>query len=320
MAASFEDLQSRDSKDFGMESYRKTLDDSYVQELASALVPHVARRMGRREEELRRCLESIGLDDTLQLSGLTMSEDNWQTFEIKLSTGLLLFHYKMVKLFVSRMTVVGDGNKVVDETRFSDDEMLSTAKRLMQAFWEEEVSREHFFRVPGFSLLRQTKSQIELSAQFLIYAERFVVAHEFGHILLNAAPDRVKREMRIIEGATESMVQPVLNEQERHGNTAILQNWMEEITADFIGVSLCQELKTNDVAQMVIHSSAMMSLVMCDMLDRYYRKLTGTSWEYRTHPPSYLRLDVLQTLSDWPAGLDMGTSFRQFSDYVMAKI
>jgi len=320
MVASFEDPQSRDSKDFGMESYWETLDDSYVQELASVLVPHVARRMGRRVEEVRGCIKNIGIDDTLRISGLTMSEDKWQTFEIRLSTGLLLFHYKMVKLFMSRMTVVGDGNKVVDETRFSDDEMLSTAKLLMQAFWEEDGSREHFFRVPGFSLLRQTKHQIELSAHLLIYAERFVVSHEFGHILLKATPDRVKREMRIVEGAKESMVQPVLNKQERHGNTAILQDWMEEITADFIGVSLCKELSTNDVAQMVIHSSAMMSLVMCDMLENYYRKLTGTSWEYRTHPPSHLRLDVLQTLSDWPAGHDMGTSFRQFSDYVMAKI
>ena len=214
MVASFEDPQSRDSKDFGMESYWETLDDSYVQELASVLVPHVARRMGRRVEEVRGCIKNIGIDDTLRISGLTMSEDKWQTFEIRLSTGLLLFHYKMVKLFMSRMTVVGDGNKVVDETRFSDDEMLSTAKLLMQAFWEEDGSREHFFRVPGFSLLRQTKHQIELSAHLLIYAERFVVSHEFGHILLKATPDRVKREMRIVEGAKESMVQPVLNKQQ----------------------------------------------------------------------------------------------------------
>ncbi len=320
MAASFEDLQHWFRQEFGTEINPQPLDDSSVQKIVMSLVPHVARKMGRRVKEVRRYLKNVGLDDTLRVSAHTVSEDNGQTFEIKLSTGLLLFHHQMLKLFVSRMTVVGDGNEVVDETKISNDEMLSYAKRLMQAFWEEKGgSRENFFRVPGFTFRRLTESQIELAANFLHYADMFVVAHEFGHILINVAPDRVKREIRIVEGAKESMIRPVLIEQERHENTIIIQDWMNEITADLIGVRLCRELSANDVVRMVIYSSAMMSLVMCDMLENYYRKLTGTSWEYRTHPPSCLRLDVLQTLSDW-ASYDMGTSFRQFSDFVMAKI
>jgi hypothetical protein len=319
MATEFENLSDMISREFGIDIVPKGIDDSSVELRASELLPVVARKMGRRVDDFRKCLKKISLDDTLLISGRATSEDEWQTFEVGLSTGLLLFHHQMVILFVSLVTVVGDANEIVDETKISNDEMLSTAKRLMQAFWDGDKPSERFFLTPGFSLLSLTKSQIELAAGLLHYADMFVVAHEFGHILINTAPECVKREMLIVEGARESMVRPVLNEHEGHDDTAIL-HWMDEITADFIGVSLCKELGNDKVLRMVIHSSAVMSLVMCDMLEKYHRKLTGISWEYRTHPPSHLRLEVLQTLSDWPAGLDLGTSFRQLSDHIMANI
>lgn len=317
----FEDLRRRFSKELDVEIGefdQKGFDDSQVQVRAERLLPIFARKMGRGEEEVRRRLK-IGLDDALWINGKTTSEDKWQTFEVKLSTGLLLFHYKMVKLFVSRMTIVADENEIVDETRISNDEMLSTARRLIQAFWTQDESMERFLRSPDFPLERLTKSQIELAASLLHHAEEFVVAHEFGHILMNAAPETVKREMLIVEGAKESMVRVVFDQHEGHGNTAILRYWMDEIAADFIGVSLCEELVDDQIQRIAIHGSAMMSLVMCDMLEKYYRKLTTKSSESRTHPPSGLRLDVLQTLSGWTAG-QLGTSFRQFSDYIMARI
>jgi hypothetical protein len=322
MTNSFEDLRRKLSREFDIEidkTVLKRLDDSDVQFRASQLLPILARKMGKGVEDVRRRLK-IGLDDALWINGKTTSEDKWQTFEVRLSTGLLLFHYKMVKLFVSRMTIVGDANEVVDETRISNDEMLSTAKRLMEAFWAHDESREHFFRSPDFSLLKLTKSQVELAASLLHHAEEFVVAHEFGHILMNASPERVKREMLIVEGARESMVRPVFDEHKGQGGKAMLQYWMDEIAADFIGVGLCKEQGEDEIQRMAIHSSAMMSLVMCDMLEKYYRMSTGGVRESETHPPSDLRLDVLQTLSDWPAGLDLGTSFRHFSDYVMSAI
>jgi hypothetical protein len=95
---------------------------------------------------------------------------------------------------------------------------------------------------------------------------------------------------------------------------------MEEITADFIGAGLCKELGENEAQEMVISASAVMSLLMCDMVEKFYSKLTGTSWEYKTHPPSDLRLNIMQTLSDWGTDPYLGVSLRQFSDYILARV
>jgi hypothetical protein len=319
MAPFFEKLRRRFRRDFGMEITAQGLNDSAVQQKVSILLPHVARRMGKQAAKVRKCLKNVILDEMLRLNGCTMSDDQWATYEIRLSTGLLLFHHVMVKLFVSRMTVVGDANEVVDETRISDDEMLSTAQRLMQAFWEKGKSTKHFFRTRGLSLMDLTKSQIDLAANLLHYADTFVVAHEFGHILMNVAAERVRRETLIAQAAKESMLQPALAQHKGYGDTA-LRNWTKEIAADLIGVNLCRELSDSDVVRMVIHGSAMMSLVMCDMLEKYYRKVIGKALESNTHPPSSLRLDVLETLSDASPGQGLGGGFRQFSDHIIARI
>lgn len=315
-----EDLRQRIREEFGMEvDGGGGLDDSTVEKMAGTLVPHAARRMGRSVAAVRRALRRTSLDPGLQIYGQTTSADRWRTFDIRLSTGLLLFHHKMVKLFMSRMTVVGEGNKVVDETGISEDEMLSTSRRLMKAFWELDESREVFIRTPGFSLLQLTKSQIELAAYLLHYADTFVVAHEFGHVLLTASPRRVKRERAIVEGAKESMIRPVLDDH-AGGGMVSPEKWVRELEADLIGVGLCRELADNDVVTMVIEASAMMSLVMCDMLEKYYRMSTGRAWDYETHPPSELRLDVMQRLAEWGPTQTLGSAFRQLGDHIMSKL
>ena len=231
----------------------------------------------------------------------------------------MLFHHKMVKLFMSIVTIIDDKNEIVDETKISNDETVSAARSLMQAFWAQDESQQHFFRSQMFSLSRLTNSQIELAASLIHHAEEFVIAHEFGHILMNVTQEHVRRELLIVEGARESIVRPVFDQHEGHGNNANLQSWMDEIAADFIGVGLCEELIDDQFQKIAIHGSAMMSLVMYDMLEKYYQKLNGKSWDSATHPPSDLRLDVLQTLSGWKAR-QFGISFRQFSDYILANV
>jgi hypothetical protein len=319
MSSSFEDQIQELFNKFGLDignvdTYKGSLDSS-VKEMAFALLPSVAIKTGRNAEELRRSLRKVNLDRRLLIDGRTTTQDNWRTYEISISKGLMLFHHKMVKLFVSRVSVVGDGQKMVEETRISHDEAVSISRRLMTSFWEGD-----FFETPSFFLTSLTKGQIILASRLLFYSELFVIAHEFGHIVMHVSPECIKRELLILKGAEESMVRPALGKNQCSSEPDVLRNWMEEIAADYIGINLCANPEKDPVVKSIIQASGTISLMMCDMLEKYRRKVAGDDSPDQNHPPSELRLEVLQTMLDWPAGMDFSSVFREFSQYIMAAI
>jgi len=311
---SFEDLQKDLCRQYGIDLDKHTLEGS-VNELASSLFPPVAAKTGRTEEELRKSLKSVHLDHRPLIDGHATSQDNWRTFEISVSEGLLIFHHKMVKLFVSRVSVVGNGQKMVEETTISHEETLSIAKRLIAAFWAG-----NFFETPGLSLASLTKSQIFLSSILLTYSESFVIAHEFGHMILQAFPDSTRRERMILMGVEDSMVRPALKKFPCADEPEALRNWMEELAADYVGINLCARLQDSAIQKTMIQAAGMISLMMCDILEKCRAKVGGGDWQDLTHPPSELRVEVLQSLLDWPAGMEFGDVFHKFSEYIIAGI
>jgi hypothetical protein len=221
----------------------------------------------------------------------------------------------MVKLFVSRVSVVGDGQKMVEETRISNEETVSIARKLMASFWSGD-----FFETPGFSLAELTRSQIILDGILLTYSESFVIAHEFGHMIMRVSPDSVRRDLMILKGVEDSLVRPALRKRACPDEESALRNWMEELAADYIGVNLCADLERDTMKRTMIQASGMISLMMCDMLEKYRGKTAGEGSLDPTHPPSELRLEIMQSLLDWPSGMDFGGVFRKFSQYIMERI
>lgn len=314
MSRSFEDLQREHCEEHDIDLAKNTLAGS-MNQMALALLPAVAAKTGRGLEEVRKSFIGLRLDPRPLIDGRATTPDNWRTYEISLSEGLLIFHHKMVKLFVTPVSIVGDGQRMVEETRFTHEETLSIARQLMASFWEGT-----FFQTPAFSMVSLTKRQITLQSLLLNWSESFVIGHEFGHVIMHESPDCTKRDLLILKGVEDGMVRPVLGKRPALDEAATLRNWMEELAADFVGVNLCASLTQDTMQRALIHASGLLSLILCDMLEQYRRKVGGAEALDPTHPPAALRREVMRTLLDWPAGMDLGDAFGKFSQWILERI
>lgn len=326
----FDQVKKRFKEEFNLDIKYKGVDRDILMYRARDLIPHVARKMGKKEDELEKRLTKLDLIRGPVINGYADTKNNWKTFQIYVSEGLMMFLYKMIKLFLCRMSVRND-HRIVDETRISDEEMSSTAKRLMQAFWDNAL-----LQTPSFSLIDLSKSQIELSSYLLHYAECFVIAHEFGHVLIESYPERVQKELYIASGATESRNKAFLESLELNvdDKKKALKKWPKELTADLLGLKLCLEESDNAMIRMTIQSSAELLFISMLMLEKFYEKDNNCKnyWldQYEqkhemTHPPTELRLEFLQSFVDplntrYCSASNLGGCFKQLSDYILSKI
>lgn len=272
--------------------------------------------MGDSKESLRQRLGDVAVDTALAIEGRTETRDDWRSFEVSLSAGLLFFHHTFVTIFVSRMDVVDDDETVLEEARVTDEAMLSGVRSVLTAFWDTRGS----LGAVGIDLAELSTSQIQMAAFLCNHADAFVLAHELGHVLMGAAPKAVRKERMIIEAARENMVLPRWSEHRIRGEDADIDAWCEEISADLIGANLAGASAADPADRMIRDAAAVMSLVMCDMLEKYYERMSSSIWDYRIHPPADLRLDVLETVRTESHPHWLGQTFRRFSDYVMASL
>ena len=324
MTFNFEEFKQKVHRKMGIKIEESDFDYERItmntaKRLLDPLIPHAARKMGITSNRMRERLINFQIDEHLYIEGRARGENNWETFEISVSWGLLMFHYRMASLIVSRMNIVDDNQNVVEETTISTQKTTAIARNLLAAFWRENPVKA-LKQSDNISIMHLGKGQLELAAYLVHHADCFVISHELGHILINSNPECVKKELMIVEGARESMLIPYLKtiEFDQDKEKDILDNWQNEIAADFIGTRLCLELGHNDITKMATYSSAILSLIMCNMLEMTYNRYTGKNFDYTTHPPCQLRLDFLQTISNWHD--DLSDSFRQLSYFILSQI
>jgi hypothetical protein len=274
------------------------------------LFPLVAEKMGMSLAQLDRAVTDISLGKDLTIVGEVESPDNGRTFKITIPFGLLVFHIRMASLFLSRMSIVDDFGTVTEDTRIATDEMVDVAKKTMKDFWR---SPDQLILSQGLEYAELTKSQRDLVAQVVHYADTFVVAHELGHAIAWACPDRVMKDELIVDAAINSLISPDL-EVPKNSN-----EWKPELLADCIAIQLCLSLSNNQIVKIVIHASAILSLLTYYMLEKGYEQVKGFPWRTEIYPPSTLRLDFIQSFADWPGRDNLGTIFRQICDFIIKR-
>ena len=325
----FEHLKKKFVKDFDFIIESRELDEKVLMDRTKYLLPHVATKLGKKEEDIRRCLTKLELIKTPVINGYADTQDDWKTFQIYMSWGIMIFLIKMIKLFISRMSVT-NGKRIVDEAIISDQEMIDAVKRLMLAFWGWEGT---FWQARGIALIDLTKSQIELSAYLLHYAECFILAHEFGHLIMGSCPETVEKELYIASAATEDRNRTFLESLRltKEDRKRALEEWPKELAADLIGLQLCLEQRDDNIGRIVIRSSAEFLFISMLMLERFSEKYTGESyWSYMyeienklKHPPTGLRLDFLHSFvdrSNISGESHLGRCFRQWSEHILSTL
>ncbi len=332
MTSYLDRIKERFQMDFGVEVDPGELDDSVLQDMLDKLLPHVAGRLRTRPHDLNAKLE-IHISEEQIINGCTYPEDDGEGFTIEIAWGLLIFFHKIIKLFVSRMSV-RDDDEIIEETRISEEHMLETSRRLLNGFFDGTI-----FNLPSIPLSNLTKSQILLSGYLLYFAELFVVGHELGHIIINTDLEKAKREILIASASTEERNRTFLDDIgiEETKKEIAMRRWPRELAADMIGLQLCMQLYDDFIGRMVIRASAGLIFITMILLENFHKKSKGSDYWidiYRyhnmpnhnemNHPPTCLRLEFLQAYidQDYPqlTADELGKTFEEWGQYILSKV
>lgn len=279
------------------------------------LLPHVAARMGITEAELDQRMVGFGMYDFADeplCNGFSSSKDNWRTFEIGIGRPMTRLLHRMNKLFMSlvNLHVVDDEGGITDQTSSkgrSSEEIGEEVTRQLSAYWEgrfEEIG----------SLVRAedlSEAQLTLAAQLLHFAEMFVMAHEFGHVIVNS------KQRNVPEYAHgDNVVRQILSRTstELAQNEKLVARWAEELAADLLGIQITLACVPSGMLRLLAFSAVEMVILIDMLLTQFHTKYYGRPIEDTTHPPAMLRLQMLRSTAadyqQWSGdGMYLGTFF-----------
>lgn len=286
--------------------------NTLARRLADQLIPHAAKKAGIQSNDLRRRLLAVNLIHSPVVNGSTYSYDGWKTCQIDIYTGLMIFFHKMIKSFVSRIEIEGDSGRRLEMTKMPLEDMALMAKQLIRGFWEGNL-----LQTESYQLTHLSGAQILFLGPLLTFAERFVVAHEFGHIVIHLNDYVAELDRSVF------MMDYILsheNEFKLLDRDVVSKRWGEEIASDTIGLQLSLDCEDEIFARILVYSAAELVLVMLNMLEVYYVKTIGKL--NSTHPPSRLRLDALRAIVDKstpPWALEMGKAFEHVGEEIISR-
>jgi len=281
-----------------------------VVEFVQELLPYTAARIGITLQELEHRLLETTLLPLSSMNGRTYSLDNWRTFRIEINLGLMVLIHSMSKMFACNVTSEPDAK---EKGVFSFKEIVSTATSWIHAFW-----RQQFVLHPSIDLARLNADEWVLSAVIRDSAERFVIAHELGHVVIkmksNNVPEweRAQLEVRRHYYKRRGFEDP--------GQKNVLKRWTEEIAADLIGLDLCHGPHPGSFSIDHEFLGIETLLVMQTMLENVYERTNGRAPTH-IYPPSRYRLDVLRRRVDdlVPQRIfsDIGRGMEKFSNQIL---
>lgn len=287
-----------------------------IVDLGKQLIPYTATKVRMEPDVLKNCILNVSMIMDPEVNGFARSSDNWKTFEIGINIGLMIFLHKMIKVFASRIGVMGDEGHPVENPEIPFENTISVAKRLMKAYWDQNL-----LSTMGFQVMQLSEEQMNISSHLLHHAECFVVAHEFGHIVINLHQAEVKElniGIEVVRGILEGISD--LSETSKHQLT---RQWGQEIGADLIGLQLVLELGKTDHDKILIYSAAELVFILQNMLETFYEKNIGENLPLGSHPPSQMRLAVLRSIvgkSNPPQVLQLGEAFAEMAEMIVSKI
>lgn len=248
-----------------------------VPQYVDQLLPHAAKRCGMDAPELRDRIIEINVTDRTEVNALTVSEKGGSVFRIYVNAGLFMFLYKMIKLFATRFGLMERPGEIIESPQLPLARYSTVAANLMTAYWSRSLST-----TPGIEISELTDAQILLAGWFLVDAEKFVIAHELGHVILHLCKNSVE-EIEWSATVVEHVIQVEKD---------CAAKYRVELAADLLGLDLVMKNLSHKppFERSMAFSACELIFVMRSMLDQYH----GIDKRYSMHPPANLRLRNLR--------------------------
>ena len=288
-----------------------------VNSMAAKITPIAAKKIGISESALQKRITSIQILKIQDVNGFTSSSDNWKSFNIGVNLGLMLFFNSMAKLFHSRMAILHDDG-TMSQPKITIDESVKMAKNLMNAYWNGTIYQEK-----GFDAIQLDDNQLMQAGIILSNAEHFVLAHEFGHIVLHTAQKdkNITNMYNHFVTSTENM----LNDSGLSPKDVrtMAPMWGEELTCDWLGINLSFERFDPGLERMYAYTGTEFVFIAQNMLTMFLSKTNHPEFVNTSHPPSYIRLNALRaTIGEHnpPQILQLGKGMEDFSNDLLKRM
>lgn len=249
-----------------------------------------------------------------EVNGFAYSNDNWQTFEIGVNFGLMNFLSKAIKAFIFNpdFRTYPDDSKSQDKGSYKV--AISSFKKLAKAFWEQSV-----FECSSIPLQELPYGKIVMVSNFLVQIERYVVAHEYGHVVIHVSRREVK-EYEACKRAYNRKLSEFLSGVNDEIRNSIVSKWSEESGSDIVGLQLLMKLQDDDDNRMLAYASAELMFILLNIIEEYSTKIMKKTSSYITHPPALVRLKILREIVGRSNPMDVfmtGEHFESFSQKII---
>jgi len=285
-----------------------------IEDAAKQLSPHAVKRIGMKPSTFYECLTKVGMIEKPDVNGFVKTTDNWKTYQIYVNLGLMMFFHKIIKIFASRVGVMSNNGGIEKNPEIPFDETVACAKKILVAFWNNTL-----YTTTGFNLMQLSDFQIEFVGTTLNYAEKFVVAHEFGHVIINTASTK-PTEIAFIEDALKKIL---YDKMKLNNLDNLVSVWVQEIASDIIGLELCLECGEDDWDRVGIYSAVQFFFIAQNMLETFYEKTFNSPRSTGSHPPCKLRLEFIRLIvnRDNPTSVSqIGNALEEISNRILESI
>lgn len=204
------------------------------------LLPHAAHRLNMQVEELHKRCEGIypftsEIKDINLINGWVDVKDG--RFKITINMPLLLATWFIANIWVATDSIIEFIDCRKEGVRVPFSELIPIIYQFIDAFYEDRIDV-----VKGISLERLHRLQLNFSGQITFYMQRFIIAHELGHVVASFSQEKISSLIdcgrELASAAVSEILQlnpdwPCSFEREE-----LEQRWAKELVADVIGIDL----------------------------------------------------------------------------------
>lgn len=271
--------------------------------------------MSLSQEELTSRLTYSGVTRNRIVNASAKSFDGWQTFEIRINLGLIMYLHNMGR---SLFALVGfDESDYLEHPKHSFDEAVDAFNRISDSYFKGSLLENI-----GISHVELSKNQQSLFTAMSHAMESFVVAHELGHVATNIMPEAALRSLGSFlggfvevylktEGYSQLQSDQALSKSEKHKIIeALAPKWTKELLADHFGVEIvCSSVMQDTFA----FAGCEIFFSLLYMLEEFYFRNRRRRLSVKSHPPARFRLGTLRGLAHYEDPIPANSGLQPFT-------